>query len=524
MRDWSHQEKAVSLLRDAVAAGHRRVILVMPTGSGKSRVAGAIVAASLLKDANCQTLFLAHRRNLVEQMRNDTFRDKFGLDAGFIMSGHDYIAGLNVYCGTVQTVVRRLATGLLDGDMFQAALNPKIIFIDECHRGLSDQYQTVYDRFPNALIVGLTATPCLADGRGLGEFYDHIIDVVSADELEEKKILAPVMYYTPDASGLSSIKQIKNGDYVAKDQDKVFNTPRLVGDTVSEWLRLGDNRQTILFAVSVAHSINLQRRFAEAGIVALHLEARSTDEERAEAFRKMQSGEAKIVCNVGLYVEGADVPDIWCVHIAYKTKSLVKWWQSIGRGRRNPENPEHEELIVIDQGGNLKRLGVQGCPIQWTLAGKDLEHKKKAYVKKTFSVLIYCKSCDACFGGGKNECPRCGTELINYGEDVETSDFELVPYKSKTKKKTNGELDIVTKIHMMSALLWYRDYETQKKRKYKKGWEYHQYKGIFKEPPNDAVINCTAAKPEKGSFGQRQLKRIQIAAAYYRKKTKEENA
>ncbi len=508
MRDWSHQERGVEQTRQSIATGHRRPIAVMGTGGGKSRYAGMVIESALQMGKKC--LFIAHRRNLVSQFVNYTLAGVFGIDAGYIMADYDYVAGKSVYCGTVQTIAPRLQAGMMAGDMFQESLQPDIIFVDECHTGLNEQYQIIYNRFLDAIIIGLTATPCRPDGRGLGEVFDDIIDIASTEYLTDKKILTPVTYYVPDADGIDQIAG-KGREYTEAAQDAVFNTPKIVGDSVDQWLKLAEDRQTILFAINVAHSKNLQRRFAEAGVVALHLDARSTDDERDEVFRKMQAGEAKIVCNVGLYVEGADVPDIWCIQLAFKSKSLVKVWQTCGRGARNDDNPPYDDLIVIDQGDNIRRLGPIDTPMDWSLDGKVRQRRKNNKKEKTFSVLLQCKSCTACFGGGKQACPRCGTELVDYGRDVETAEGQLVA--AKPKKKTNNDLDIVEKIHMMSALKWY-----QQKKKYKVAWVTYKYKDIFKVSPPDEVKNCVAMEPEQGSFAQRQLKRIQIAAAHYRKK------
>lgn len=526
MRDWSHQDRAIEQARAAYRKGYRKIIMRVPTGGGKTEIAGRILQSSI--DGGRSGLMFAHRRNLAVQFK-DSIMDRQGLQSGMIMDGYDYTPGASVYCGTKQSISARIQSGMLAGNMFHGPVNPDIIIADECHGAIDMQSQIIYNQWPNAFVIGLTGTACRPDNRSLSPWFDHIIDVVSTAELTHKGILAPVHYIEPNDIGLHALERKLT---VAEREDGV-KVPKIVGDPVDDWLKFAENRQTLLFADNVQHSKHLQRRFAEAGVTALHLDAHSTDEKREEAFRAMNAGEAKVLCNVGLYVEGADVPEIWCVQFACKTKSLVKWWQGVGRGLRNPEEPPHEYLIVIDGGGNKERLGRVDDHVDWSLSGKAKAWKINKRPDKNYTSVTYCESCGQCYANAMSKCPVCSADHVRRGMDVETAEGELVA-KKKTKKPANKDLDAITKIHMLSALKYHYDRHNDKVSKdnakrselgeknkplWKPGWVFMKYKEIFKEPPTSEMIQtCVPEKPEKGSFGARQLMRINMAAKFYKKK------
>lgn len=486
--DWSHQQRGIDLVRQSIASGHRAPICCMATGGGKSRLAGEIIQLSLAKGK--RSLFIVHRRNLVRQFV-DTLIRHFGIKAGFIMSGEVYRADMEVYVGTVQTIGRRLELGQIMCD----ELNLDMIIVDECHTGISPQYIKIYDRFPEAIKIGLTATPCRSDGRGLGEIFDDIVDVADTAYLTGKGILAPVRYFVPDADGIDQIKTIRAGKYDIKEQEAVFNKPKVVGDTVAEWLRNAENRPTILFAVNVAHSMHLQRSFEKHDVTALHLDARSSDDERDEVLKKIESGEAKIVCNVGLYVEGLDVPMVGCVQIARKVASLGAYRQIVGRGLRVTE--EFPDCIVIDQGGCVERHGPVTDEIEWSLDGKDKAWKKKKPKEKE-KGMVKCRACNELFQGG-SKCPRCNTELVKFGRPVEVADGELSEYKPA---KVNKNTDWATKRLTMGAINYY-----SRKKGYKAGWAKHMYRSIFGVWPNDSrVKDVPPIRAAPGSKAANMLK------------------
>jgi superfamily II DNA or RNA helicase len=201
------------------------------------------------------------------------------------------------------------------------------------------------------------------------------------------------------------------------------------------------------------------------GIQAEHLDAHSEDEDRSDVLERFRSGETKVLCNVGLYTEGTDIPEIECIVLARPTKSLGFHLQMIGRGARPYEGKK--DFMVLDHGGNVERLGFYEEEVEWSLNGKELGYKKKREYKKEKKPFT-CEMC-SCVHTGKR-CPECGWEVKDYGKKIEAIEAELVELGKNKKPKATME----DKRRFLGML----DYE-RKQRGYKKGWADHKYKEHF---------------------------------------------
>jgi len=164
-----------------------------------------------------------------------------------------------------------------------------------------------------------------------------------------------------------------------------MNTPKLVGDVVGNWAKIAGGLQTMVFAVDVKHSKALVEEFVRHDINAEHLDAYSDDDEREETINRFRNGDTQVICNVGLYTEGTDIPEIQCIDLARPTKSLGLHLQMIGRGAR--PYPEKDKFVVIDHGGNIERLGFYEDEINWGLSGKEVAHRKKKPRKKRSAFI-----------------------------------------------------------------------------------------------------------------------------------------
>lgn len=416
-----YQTNAVNLTRSSIASGHKRPLVVLSTGAGKSIIIGTIISLASLKGATC--IFLVHRRGLVTQFK-ETLSKHFNIESGTIMAGEEFVRGLNVYVGTVQTYSRRLKLGerfFVDADM---------LLCDEAHTTLSRTYLEIFNHYKDKVIIGTTATPMRSDQRGLGEVYDDLIDVIGTRELTDGGFLAPVKYYVPATIDLAKIK-LQCGDYQNKELAKRVDTPRLVGDVVENWLKYAYGRKTIVFAVNVKHSMHLRDEFNKIGIPAYHLDAKSPDEERDAVFGDMDNGKIKVVCNVGLYVEGIDVPDISCVVMARPTKSLGLYRQCAGRGMRISKDAD--DMILLDHGGVVEEHGLLTDEIEWSLDGEDRAWKKAEPKEKEKKQTI-CRSCKQVFEGA-SICPDCGTPLKSFGKAITTVDATLRAVDGTKDKK-----------------------------------------------------------------------------------------
>lgn len=466
-----YQKKTIELVRDEIRNGNKRILIVLPTGAGKSHCLGEIALGAVSKDNT--VLALMHRRQLVTQLVD--FFSQAGVHADIIMSGVESVLKSKVQVGTIQTYHRRLQLERLEDNRFfvQAA----VCMIDEAHHALSKTYQTVLSNYEDKIIIGVTATPVLSSGVGMGNFFQAIVSPVSVQDLVDSKYLVPGIYYGPSTPDLSKVKTVM-GDYHKTELNKVMNQPKLIGDVVENWLRLADGRKTMVFAVKVNHSKALCHEFQRMGIIAEHLDAHHDDDERNEVLDRFRSGETKVLSNVALYTEGTDIPEIECIVLARPTKSLGFHLQMIGRGAR--PYPGKKDFLVLDHGGNIERLGFYEDEVEWTLDGKELGYKKKQ--RKGEKRILTCDMCLFAFTGPR--CPQCGHEIKDYGKKVAALDAELVELKGKKPEPT-----MLEKKQFFGMLEYYR-----RSKGYAPGWSAHKYKEKFKRWPK-GLKDCGPIPP-----------------------------
>ncbi len=481
LRDY--QEKGLDLLRKSIMSGHKRPICVMPTGAGKTILFGRIVY-NALQNGKRLALF-AHRRNLIFQMRNSLIKH-YGIEPGIIMAGEEPDRSKPVQIISKDTYIRRLEIVEKQYGAQAHKVEADILIIDECHLSITKTYQRIISHYQDSNIIGFTATPCRSDGRGLGIIYDDLIDVVDTRTLMEQGYLVPVRYFVPMEADLQKLG-VKGWDYDMDKADKMFNQPKIVGNIVEHWLKYGEDRKTIVFAINVKHSRKICQDFEKHGIKTWHLDAHSSDEERENAFRAMESGAIKIISNVGLYREGLDVPNIGCVIMARPTKSLGLWRQCGGRGLRPA--PGKADLILFDFAGIVETLGFLDDKIHWVLDANEKPWVQKRKDKDKKQRIKTCKVCGMIYEED-TLCPTCGSEPRKPVRDVETVDGEL---KALSPEQKRNKKDWSFKIATAQNL---KHYAIEKG--YKEGWWRHAYKELFGVWPNDPRVKYCEPKKVTG--------------------------
>lgn len=461
-----YQESAITEYEQMLAMGIRAPLMVAPTGAGKTIIAASIIDRA--RQAGENVLFLAPRRELIHQTTKKL--KAIGVPHGVVLAGFKHMQRLyeGVQVASVDTLISRMIRS-------QRMTLPTFhrLIIDEAHVGVTDARERLFNLWPDATLLGLTATPCRSDGKALGRIYDELIEVASVAELVRGGYLVDADYYSVSEPDLRKVRTTA-GDYNRADLNRTMNKPKLVGDIVQHWLEHAHDRRTVVFASSIDHSAALAVQFQLMGVAAEHVDANTPTAERERIFERFQSGSTQVLTNCTLASIGFDLPELDCVVFARPTKSLGLYIQMLGRGLRTA--PGKEKCLVLDHAGNVQRHGFATEPRYWTLHGKyaqDQEKAERAKKEKIDKGLIevICPECHYVFEASP-ECPMCGYVFPKKGRVLETIDGQLIPLNHKPKAEHD-------------PYEWYLMLAGYAKIKgYKPGWIAHKFKEKFGEWPN----------------------------------------
>jgi len=406
------------------AAGHKNIIAVAPTGSGKT-----VVFSDIIHDnQNYPTVAIAHRQELVGQIsqalaRNNIYHKIIASSSviQFCISRHIREFGKNfhhanapVAVAGVQTIIRRI------DKLRQWANQVRIWTQDECHHVLPDnQWGKACDMFPNAVGLGVTATPIRCDKRPMGRNHGGVFDLMvqgpDMRQLISMGHLCDYRVFMPPASiDLNAVKiSAATGEFNQHSLRKEAHKSTVTGDIVQHYLNIAPGKRGITFVVDVEQAVETAARFNAAGVPAMALSAKSNDSVRQAGVDRFVSGEIKQLVNVDLFGEGFDVPMVEVVSAGRPTKSFGLFAQQFGRMCRTAPGKTHG--IYIDHVGNIaEHGGPPDRPQNWSL---DMTNRRKKNAVDPFAVRL--RTCMACFSAYESFigiiCPYCGHEDIPTG-------------------------------------------------------------------------------------------------------------
>lgn len=327
---------------------HRSVMVQMPTGTGKTHLLASVVSDFVSSGGRGSVWLIAHRRELVSQIEETL--DKYGI-------------------GKETRSVRVMSVQWLSRHWEEAGASPDLIVIDEAHHALAASYAEMWERYPEAKKLGMTATPCRLNRRGFTKLFEVLVTSWSVAEFIEKGLLSVFDYVSirPDSEDRRLIDGLTklgaDGDYQVKEMDAVLNRRPCIERLYRSVRRFASGRKGIVYAVSIDHARRIAEYYSERGLNAVAIDSRTPTEERKRVVREFRCGDIEVLVNVDVFSEGFDCPDVEFVQLARPTLSLAKYLQQVGRGLRKSEGKE--ACMLIDNVGLYRIFGLPTQPWNW---------------------------------------------------------------------------------------------------------------------------------------------------------------
>jgi DNA repair protein RadD len=378
---WPHQEKAVVDIETAWRNGYRSVCYQLGTGGGKSRILRQIINNHY---AAKKTIYLiAHRKNLVDQL-SDEIREA-GINHGIIAAGKPYIR-YRVQVASLQTLVRR--KGLPESDL---------IVIDEFHHARSKSYLSIIERWPDALVLGVTATPERLDGKPLSEVADHLITGPDMRTLIDQGFLSDYEYYAPQI--INPPKHMTGGEYRLDEVASLMDNKKIIGSAVDHYKKYADGLPAIVSCASIAHAEHVAEGFSNSGYRAMAVHSKIDQKLIKGALNGLKNGSMQVITQCELLGEGIDIPGATVLIGLRHTASLTIFLQHIGRVLRKCEGKD--KAIILDHVGNYLRHGMPDDPRQWSLDKIRMKDSGTLEYKR-------CPKCIRPVVRSARTCPSCG--------------------------------------------------------------------------------------------------------------------
>lgn len=362
-----YQQEGITKIFTSWKNGNRSVLFQMPTGTGKTVLFSEIVRMGFEKER--KILIVVHRIELVDQITRKL--QSRNVDVGLIVAGKNTDYSRIVQVASIQTLSRREHPPA------------DLIIIDECHHAKAETYKKLWEIYPDAKILGVTATPIRLSGEGFEDLFDDLIISMSVQKFIEEGWLVPIEHFVCSNPDLSGVKQ-RQGDYVTKMLSDVMMDNSVMSDLVESYKEKCFNKSAIVFAVDVEHSKEIIGRYLNAGIPAAHIDAKTPKSEREEILARFKSGRIKVISNVEIITEGFDFPECEVVQLARPTKSLSLYLQMVGRVMRTA--PNKKEGIILDNAGLWLEHGLCIIDRDWTLKATKKRKKVESFQSKEVAI------------------------------------------------------------------------------------------------------------------------------------------
>ena len=406
---------------------HRSVMAQMPTGTGKTVLLASVVESFLRGHSNCNVWIVAHRRELVSQIRetiqrvfskthpssltlkggstafpkplspqgtgdvtapprrSEPLRSKVGgaskpspdcagwnrLTATCLRSADGLTAtsASSVNPTSDMMPIKAVSIQWLSKHYDEIEEEPGMIVIDEAHHALAKTYKEMWERFPNAKFLGLTATPCRLNGQGFTDLFDVLVQSWSVPEFISKGRLATYDFVSIKSDGVtqrlidSLQKRGADGDYQNKEMDMLLNKKPSIERLYQSLEEFGKDRKGIVYAINISHAQKITKLYQEHGVKVIAIDSKTPAAERQQDIGAFKKGDIQVLVNVDIFSEGFDCPDVEFVQLARPTLSLAKYLQMVGRGLRVAKGKKN--CVIIDNVGLYRVFGLPSQVWNW---------------------------------------------------------------------------------------------------------------------------------------------------------------
>lgn len=434
---WDHQQKGVNDSRACFRDGFKSVLYVLPTGGGKTVVFCYMTKKSVSK--NNRVLILVHRVGLLRQISRAL--TKFGVVHGLINPNYTQNKSAHVQVASIQTLLNR----------FKKFKKPDFIIVDEAHHATSPSFRKVFKMYPNAVVLGVTATPIRADGEALGSdsggvFETMVVGPQISKLIELGYLVRPIIYAPKNKIDFSSVK-ITKGDFNLAAIARIMDKPAITSDVVDQHQDLCAKVPTIVFCVSISHSKHVAEAFRQRGYNAYSVNGKMDEREIFQILDGLGDGTVDVVTSCDIISEGTDIPIVGCTILLRPTKSLGLYLQQIGRGLRAADGKS--KSIVLDHAGNVMRHGLPDENQKWSLNDSFIGYGEQ-YKGLKYGVI----QCNKCLSLYKaiSKCPICFPMSDPKNYDSGYKSLKELQELGKQKNYKPGWAKMVHKSHMKKII------------------------------------------------------------------------
>ena len=361
---------------------HRSVMAQMPTGTGKTYLLTAAIDSFVEDNPNTKVWIVAHRKELVSQIEET------------IKKFYSYSSSKNK---SLLVSVKVMSIQWLARHYNEIEEKPGMIVIDEAHHALAKTYKEMWERFPKAKFLGLTATPCRLNGKGFTDLFDVLVQSWNIPEFISKGRLATYDFVSIKSDGVtqrlidSLQKRGADGDYQNKEMDMLLNKRPSIERLYQSFEEYGKDRKGIVYAINISHAKKIMELYQEHGIKAVAIDSKTPAMERQADIEAFKKGDIQVLVNVDIFSEGFDCPDVEFVQLARPTLSLAKYLQMVGRGLRVAKGKKN--CVIIDNVGLYRVFGLPSQVWNWkaTFEGRLKYCRKKETPKERDFFLMYGK-------------------------------------------------------------------------------------------------------------------------------------